>query len=74
MKQKTANKQGLDDNEQVGSAYTFTAIESNSKLIVAWHLGRRTEQDTLIFLDKLYNAIDGATNRFQMSTDGFRGR
>jgi hypothetical protein len=24
-------------------------------------------------LEKLYNAIDGATNRFQMSTDGFRG-
>jgi len=73
MKQKTANEYGLSDNEQVGSAYTFTAIESNSKLIVAWHLGRRTEADTLIFLDKLYNAIDGATNRFQMSTDGFRG-
>ena len=73
MKQKTANSYGLDDNEQIGSAYTFTAIESHSKLIVAWHLGKRTEQDTLIFLDKLYNAIDGATNRFQMSTDGFRG-
>lgn len=73
MKQKTANKQGLDDNEKVGSAYTFTAIESDSKLIVAWHLGRRTEEDTLIFLEKLYNAIDGATERFQMSTDGFRG-
>ncbi len=73
MKQKTANKQGLDDKEQIGNAYTFTAIESDSKLIVAWHLGKRTEQDTLIFLEKLYNAIDGATNRFQMSTDGFRG-
>ena len=73
MKQKTANKQGLGDNEQVGNAYTFTAIESDSKLIVAWHLGRRTEEDTYIFLDKLYNAIDGATERFQMSTDGFRG-
>lgn len=73
MKQKTANKQGLDANEKLGNAYTFTAIESNSKLIVAWHLGRRTEADTLIFLEKLYNAIDGATNRFQMSTDGFRG-
>ena len=48
-------------------------LKSHSKLIVAWHLGKRTEEDTLIFLDKLYNAIDGATNRFQMSTDGFRG-
>ncbi len=73
MKQKTANEYGLDESDKVGSFYTFTAIESRSKLIVAWHLGKRTEQDTLIFLDKLYNAIDGATNRFQMSTDGFRG-
>lgn len=73
MKQKTANNNGVGDDEKLGSAYTFTAIESQSKLIVAWHLGKRTEEDTLIFLDKLYNAIDGATNRFQMSTDGFRG-
>lgn len=49
MKQKTANKQGLDDKEEIGNAYTFTAIENNSKLIVAWHLGKRTEQDTLIY-------------------------
>ena len=54
MKQKTANKQGISDKEEIGNAYTFTAIESNSKLIVAWHLGKRTEQDTLIFLEKLY--------------------
>lgn len=73
MKQKTANEYNLDESEKVGSFYTFTAIESYSKLIVAWHLGKRTEEDTLIFLEKLYNAIDGATNRFQMSTDGFRG-
>jgi transposase-like protein/IS1 family transposase len=73
MKQKTANDYGFGENEKVGSFYTFTAIESHSKLIVAWHLGKRTEQDTLIFLDKFYNAIDGATNRFQMSTDGFKG-
>lgn len=71
MKQKTANKQGLDDTE-IGNAYTFTAIESNSKLIVAWHLGKRSEQDALIFLEKLYAATE-PTKRFQMSTDGFRG-
>ena len=72
MKQKTANDYGLGKDEKLGSAYTFTAIESNSKLIVAWHLGRRTEADTLIFLEKLYAAIE-PTKRFQMSTDGFRG-
>lgn len=73
MKQKTANNNGFKDNERLGDAYTFTAIDSDSKMIVAWHLGRRTEADTLIFLEKLYEAIDGATDRFQMSTDGFRG-
>ena len=73
MKQKTANNNGFGDDEKIGSTYTFTAIESHSKLIVAWHLGRRTEEDTLIFLEKFYNAIDGATNRFQMSTDAFKG-
>jgi len=52
-----------------------TANESNSKLIVAWHLGRRTE-DTLIFLDKLYNATDKSSNftanRIQKKSDIWR--
>ncbi len=39
MKQKTANKQGLDDKEQFGNAYTFTAI--------VW-------QETLLFLENLW--------------------
>lgn len=72
MKQKTANKQGLGDSETLGSVYTFTAIEKDSKLIAAWHLGNRTEQDALIFLEKLYQATE-PTKRFQMSTDAFRG-
>ncbi|MDQ2747317.1 MAG: hypothetical protein M3T96_08665 [Acidobacteriota bacterium] len=58
MKQKTANLQGISDKEAIGNAYTFTAIESNSKLMAAWHLGKRTEQDTLIFLEKLYAATE----------------
>lgn len=73
MKQKTANANGFGDDDRLGSVYTFTAIESKTKLMVAWHLGKRSEQDTLIFLEKLYNAIDGATAHFQMSTDAFRG-
>lgn len=72
MKQKTANKQGRGDDERLGSVYTFTAIEKDSKLIVAWHLGNRTEQDALIFLEKLYQATE-PTKRFQMSTDAFKG-
>ncbi len=33
----------------------------------------RPEQDALIFLEKIYQAVDDATKRFQMSTDVFRG-
>ncbi len=73
MKQKTANKQGLDENDKVGSTYTFTSIEGNSKMIVAWHLGKRTEQDALIFLEKIYEISKDTNGRFQMSTDGWRG-
>lgn len=73
MKQKTASKQGLDENDKVGSTYTFTGIESDSKMIVAWHLGKRTEQDALIFLEKIYEISKNSRNRFQVSTDGWRG-
>ena len=73
MKQKTANNNGLGDEEKKGSVYTFTAIEANSKLIVAWHLGKRTEHHTYLFLEKIYHAVKDATTRFQMSTDAFKG-
>lgn len=72
MKDKTKNEKSIED-EKIGSAYTFTAIEVESKLIIAWHLGRRTEQDAAIFLEKVAGAIEGATKRFQMTTDAFPG-
>jgi lambda repressor-like predicted transcriptional regulator len=39
--------------DTLGDAYTYVAIERNSKLILAWHLGRRNRQDTLQFIVKL---------------------
>jgi IS1 family transposase len=73
-KQKTINQQNEGYDEKVGSAYTFTCIDSDSKMIVAWHLGKRSLQDTEIFLDKVYHAVDNGTdNRYQVSTDAFRG-
>ncbi len=71
MKEKTKKRQGKDD-VQLGDAYTFVALERDSKLVVAWHLGRRTEKDTLIFTEKIFKAVDGTENRFQVSTDGFK--
>jgi transposase-like protein len=53
MKEKTKKRQGKDA-DTLGDAYTFVAFERHSKLIVAWHLGRRTARDTLLFTGKLY--------------------
>ena len=68
MKQKTKNKKGIDDNT-VGDSWVFTAIERNTKLILCWHLGKRTEADTIAFTEKLAHATAG---NFQVTTDGFK--
>jgi len=70
MKEKTKKRKGKDDT-QLGDAYTFVAFERDSKLILAWHLGRRTERDTLEFTEKIFQAVDGTKGRIQVSTDGF---
>ena len=54
--------------EDLGDAYTFVAMERRTKLILAWHLGKRCEVDTRIFINKL---ADATTGRFQITTDGF---
>lgn len=72
MKDKAKPAKEIEDSK-IGSTYTFTAIDSDSKLIVAWHLGHRTERDALIFLEKVYQAIDCGTKQFQMTTDGWTG-
>ena len=66
-KQKTAERKGWCA-EPVGDSYTYTAIERNTKLAVAWHFGHRTAEDTEIFCAKLRVATRG---RFQISSDGF---
>jgi IS1 family transposase/transposase-like protein len=52
-----------------GDTYCFTAIERHTKLLVAWHHGKRTEEHTSRFIAKL----DAATNgHFHISSDGWR--
>lgn len=71
MKDKTKHAKDIE-NEKIGSAYTFTAIDAESKLIVAWHLGTRSEEHAVSFLRKLRDAVDQNTV-FQISTDAFPG-
>ncbi len=70
MKDKTRKRRGKSE-EGLGDAYTWVAMEGDSKLIIAWHLGKRTAKDAEIFLEKIYQAVEGTENRFQMSTDGY---
>lgn len=67
MKQKTKLRLRPLDNE-VGAIYCFVAIERQTKLVLAWHLGKRTTEDTEDFIDKLDKATTGF---FQLSTDGY---
>jgi transposase-like protein/IS1 family transposase len=72
MKEKTKNQKQWDDCEQerkTGDAYTFVGFERNTKLVLAWHLGRRTFDDTWKFTKKLDRATADST--FQITTDGF---
>jgi transposase-like protein/IS1 family transposase len=70
MKEKTKNRKEIVDPE-IGDAYTFLAVERDSKLLLAHHVGRRTSEDANLFAVKLSAAVgDG---RFQMTTDGFDG-
>ena len=52
-----------------GDSYCFTAIERNTKLLVAWHMGRRDETHTTVFIEKLSRATSG---HFYLSSDGWR--
>jgi IS1 family transposase len=57
-----------DDSK--GDAYTFVAIERDSKLVLNFALGRRTVATTQAFIEGLRDAI--APGSFQISTDGFQ--
>ena len=61
-------KNNIEERLDRGDAYCFVAIERTNKLILAWHLGRRTAEDTELFTEKLDHATSG---RFQLTTDGF---
>ena len=62
-------KRNVTGDPMLGDAYCFVAIERNTKLILAWHLGRRTARDTVAFTEKVNEATQG---QFQITTDGFK--
>lgn len=53
---------------EFGDAYTFVAIDGDTKLVPCFHVGRRTWTDTEIFIRDLRERI---VNRPQITTDAF---
>ena len=55
----------------VGDAWTYTAIERETKILLSYHFGKRNAVDTDRFLTKLRHAVDD-TQRYQITSDGFQ--
>ena len=69
MKSRTKERKGIED-ENVGSVWNYVAVETHSKLVLAHHMGDRTLEHTVAFIEKLDRATEG---HFQFSTDAMVG-
>lgn len=54
---------------EIGEAYTFIAIERNTKLVLTHYVGKRTSASTEHFIAKLAHAT--STIPYQLTADGF---
>ena len=68
-KEKNVPNTTKSDDPKVGDAWTFVAIDADTKLIVSWLVGRR---DAVSANDFMYELSARLRNRIQLTTDGFR--
>jgi transposase-like protein/IS1 family transposase len=71
VSKKEAHKTPMEsEDESLGDAYCFVAMERNTKLVLNFALGRRSQATTDVFIEGLRAAT--SSQRFQISTDGFQ--
>lgn len=58
-----------DNPEELGDQYVFVSMDSESKLIPNFRVGKRNAQTAWYFVQDLENRL---ANRVQLTTDGFR--
>ncbi|HWD49443.1 MAG TPA: hypothetical protein VG309_05915 [Rhizomicrobium sp.] len=58
-----------DDRSQVGDMWTFVALDADTKLVPAFHIGKRTKAHATVFMNDLAQRL---TNRVQISADALR--
>jgi len=67
MKQKTAQR--LGKAEEYGDLYTYVGINAQTKLAVAYHVGKRDAENTHLFIHDLRRRV---VNRPQITTDAYQ--
>jgi IS1 family transposase len=58
-----------EDDQNLGDAYTFVAIERHTKLVLNIAMGKRDQSTTDVFVEGIRHAT--AHKQFQITTDGF---
>jgi IS1 family transposase len=57
-------------DDSIGDQYIYIGLERTSKLVVAWHLGKRNRANTEQFIAKVDRAT-ASEDRFDVSTDSW---
>ncbi|WP_044985816.1 transposase [Sorangium cellulosum] len=58
-----------NDPPDIGEAYTYVALDTTSRLAITWHVGRRDEANTRIFMEDLRSRF--AAMPSMLTSDGF---
>lgn len=69
IKKKQKNVKKSDGNAQVGDAWTFVAIDSDTKVVPCFRVGKRDAETANAFLIDLSSRLK---NRVQLSTDALK--
>ncbi|MFA6092497.1 MAG: IS1 family transposase [Elusimicrobiota bacterium] len=69
MKEKTAARHYFHGRIGVGDAWTFTAIDAESKLVPHWHVGQRDAKNATTFIKGLAPRL---AHRVQLTSDGLK--
>ncbi len=67
---KKRNVTELDNPKEVGDLWTFVALDSDTKLVPCYRVGKRELSEATAFLRDLASRT---ANRIQITTDGWRG-
>ncbi|MGA3284372.1 MAG: hypothetical protein ABSD57_07940 [Verrucomicrobiota bacterium] len=59
----------LEGQDGIGDTWTWIALDSETKLIPAWHVGKREISDAHLFIHDLKNRL---AHRVQLTSDGHK--